>query len=381
MKKRLALLLGVMLTLIALFASCGQATPTDRRPRWADKETYEFKITLPDLESNYSETALFKSYSKTINKTGDDGKVTTTTLTCHKDDVVSAGEAYILLNSDQLRPADVNGKYVLTIQEATTTWKAETSQVIYSQYEKAVLQELGCLEAFEKSPLNVTAKEENPFENNEGRITLKSVTTSSVVFANDENQAPVSSLTENKGFYIGKTAQQESTYKYETTYDIANKKAIVKENDGEAQERKLSLGNGAKCIDASQLLLYVRSLDKSDNAFQSAPSVYVYDVTTDSMSTVSFALERQFNLKIDNADLTETIVTLNAVNVTVGGVPFLAQYNLPDLTGKGEGYDYLPISGDKRCKYTTVKFRCGWYSYELQLNEQLKQTLKAIEIK
>lgn len=378
MKKRFALLLGVLLILVAAFASCGQAAATDKRPRWAASETYTFNITLSDFASQGA--SLFNNYSRQFSKTGEDGKVTTTTLTCYKDDIISSNEAAIMNSSDQLRPVDVSGTYTLKVKEEGTNWKATTDQIIYSQYETATLRELGCLDLFNGSDRNVTDKDENPFENDSERITLRSETKSEVIFGNDDDQLPVSSYTKNVGYYIGKTAQVESAYEYETTYDIAGKKVSVKKNGGEAQERSLNIANNAKLIDANQLLLYIRSLDKSDNAFQSVPSVAVYDVTSDSVLYASFTLNRQFNLKIDNADATETILSVNAVNATVGGMPFIAQYNLPDITGTGSGYDYLPISGGKRSRYTTVKFRSGWYSYEIQPDEEFKQTLDAVKV-
>ena len=128
------------------------------------------------------------------------------------------------------------------------------------------------------------------------------------------------------------------------------------------------------------MLTYVRSLDKSSAAFQDSPSVAVYDVTTNNVSTASFALKREFNLLFDNNGQ-EAVVSVNAVTVAVGGMPFMAQYNLPDLTKVGDGFDYLPLSADRRCKYTTIKFRSGWYSYELQPDEYYQQAIDTVRIK
>lgn len=386
MKKRIALIVGALLIMTALLASCSQPAATKKSPRWENNESFTFKITLSDFADD--DKTLFKNYGKTIKETNEDGTVTEKKITCYKDDVINNSEWTVMERADQIRPVDVNGTYTLDIKENTaTTWKVETHQVIYNQYETAKLQELGCLELFSDSELNVTNKEENPFENNSGSITLRSETVSSVIFSNDEDQAPISSVTENKGYYIGKIAQTESSYKYETEYDIANKKASVKKDGGEAEERALNIGGTVKCIDAGQLLLYIRSLDKSSEAFQDTPSVAVYDVTTDSISTVAFGINRQFNLKIDNADLTETIVTVHSVSAAVGGIPLIAQYSLPDVSavkdanGQDAGYDFLPMSGAKRPKYTTVKFRSGWYSYEIQPDENFRQILDTISIK
>lgn len=373
MKKRLALLIGVLLIMTVVFTACSQPAATARVARWSEKgETRTYKISLSDFADDGK--TLFKNYSQTFSQKDEDGKITEKKVTCYKDDVITSSEPTIMLNSDQVRPIDASGTYTMKIQYEATSIKLVTTQVIYSQYETELLQNLGCLDEFKNSAINVTEKEENPFTNNENRITLRSETNSAVTFANDPNQLPISSATENKGFYIGKIAQSLSEYKYETTYDFNNKKVVVKKNGGEAEERSIS-GN---CIDASQLLLYIRSYDKSSTAFQDSPAVSVYDVTTNSVYTAAFGLNRQFNIILeDNGE--QSVVAVNAVNATVGGMPFIAQYNLPDLTAVDKGYDCEPLSADKRPRYTTVKFRSGWYSFELQLDEEYKQIINAVK--
>lgn len=370
MKKRLALLIGVLLVATLVFAACSQPAETVRQVRWAESETHTFKITLSDFAE--SESKLFNSYTKKVLQNGDGEELTEKDVTCYKDDMITSSESLVMANGDQIRPVDADGTFTLSIKQDTpTTWKLETHQVIYSQYETETLQKLDCLDTLKEC---VAKAEENPFTNNDGRTTLRSETNSTVIFANDATQLPVSSVSENRGFYIGKIAQAVSNYKYETTYDFSKKKVSVKLNDGEAEERSIS-GN---CIDANQFLLYVRSFDKSSAAFKNNPSVAVYDVTTNSVTTAAFALNRQFNLILANGE--ETVIPVNTVLSTVGGIPFMAQYNLPDMTTVGEGHDFLPESGSKRCKYTTVKFRSGWYSYELQLDEGLQQAVNAIKL-
>lgn len=319
-------------------------------------------------------SSLFKSYTRNFNLKGDNDQVTETAVTCYKDDVITSTEGIWMSGWDQLRPVDADGTYTVDVKYEATFITVETKQTLYSQYKTEDLTKLDCLQTVSKC--DVTAKEENPFTNNEGRTTLRSVTETSVVFANDAKQLPISSVTENHGYYIGQIAQSLSDYKYETTYDFANKKVSVKKDGGEAEERAIQ----GECIDANQVLTYVRSLDKSSAAFQDSPSVAVYDVTTNNVSTASFALKREFNLLFDNNGQ-EAVVSVNAVTVAVGGMPFMAQYNLPDLTKVGDGFDYLPLSADRRCKYTTVKFRSGWYSYELQPDEYYQQAIDTVRIK
>ena len=124
----------------------------------------------------------------------------------------------------------------------------------------------------------------------------------------------------------------------------------------------------------------MRSLDKSGAAFADTPSVSVYDVTSDSITSASFGINREVYAILNNNGA-EAVAKLDLISSTVGGVPFMSQYNLPDLTSvNGNAYDYMPISGDKRCKYTTVKFRCGWYSYELEATEEIQNALNAIKL-
>lgn len=378
MKKRIALLIGVMLLLSLAFAACGQAAATERNARWDDKgESYSFNITMADFASEGS--SLFNSYTRSVNEKNTEGNEKQVNITCYKDVVITSTEAATLAGGDQLRPQDVKGTYTLNIVEDTsTTCKLVTEQELFSQYDTNKLKELNCLDKLKDCEVKA---DENPFTDNEGRTTLRSKTHIEVVFKNDSTQLPKSSRIENEGFYIGSLYQGLSNYKYETTYDFDNGKVIVKKNNGEAEERKLNLAKNGSCIDAAQLILYVRSLDKSSAAFADTPSVSVYDVTTDNLSTASFGINRGVYTILNNNGA-EAVAKLDSVSVTVGGMPFMSQYNLPDLTSvNGKAYDYLPISGDKRCKYTTVKFRSGWYSYELEATGNYQDTLNAIDVK
>ena len=132
-------------------------------------------------------------------------------------------------------------------------------------------------------------------------------------------------------------------------------------------ERKLKLSKGAACLDASQLLVYLRSLDKSSVAFQDSPSVAVYDPLSDTLATATFGLTRNFNAILNNKG-TEVYTKVDSVGVIIGSTPFLSQFNLPDrLANVGEGFDVIATSSaeSKLSKFTTVKFRRGWYSYEI----------------
>lgn len=378
MKKRFALLLGVLLVLTAGFAACSQPAATARHMRWDDNgETHTYKISLSDFDP--SGDKLFNSYSQKIIIKDSNGASSEKSITCYKDSPIGNGDMTLISQSDELRPLAVDGTYTWSIVKNTpNTWKADTHQIVYAQYETSKLQSLNCLD---KLSACIVSGADNPFENNDGRTTLRSETISGVVFNNDENQLPSTSVWEIKGYYIGNQHQGVSEYKYETVYDFENRKASVKINGGEAEERTLNIPRNGACIDSAQLLSYIRSLDKSSAAFASTPTVYVYDVTTDTVMTAMMSLNREFNLILNNHG-TQVVASVNAVSATVDGIPFMIQYNLPDVSGRGEnGYDWIFPSGsnEKRCKYTTLKFRSGWLSYELQADSAYQQVIDAVK--
>lgn len=352
MKKNIALLLGVLVLATAIFAACSP-TPTTRTVRWKENESYVFNITLADFNLTDSSGTLFRSYEN-------EGK------TYYRDAEINAQEGIIMRESDQLRPVDARGTYTMKLTAPTSdTWKLETEQVLYSQYKTETLQELKCLETL-KDYVVSPASDENPFSNTVGMTTLRSETVTSVVFANNASQLPQISSMENKGFYIGKINQSVSNYKYEATYDFNNRVVSVKKDGGEAVEHKLGLKKNGTCIDSNQMLLYMRSLDKSSAAFADNPSVAVYNVASDYLTTAAFGITRNFNAAL-NVNGSNRFTVVNSIGAAVGGTPFITQFNLPDISSVDDvGYDFLPEQGvGKLCKYTTIKFRSGWYSYEI----------------
>lgn len=332
MKKRIALLISALLLLVGVLTACQQPPATNKVARWDVGESYTFNVTLAEYDSEQ--------------------------------------------NVDEISPLAVKGTFTMTISSNTSnSKKLETTQVVYSQYDTQVLKNLNCLD---KLGARIVSADKSPFDNNADRTTLLSETKSTVVFG-DADQTPVSSVKENKGYYIGKEYQGLSEYKVETTYNFDKHTVSVKENDGEAKEEKI--GTNGTCIDSAQILLYVRSLNKTSDGFQDSPAVYVYDPMTKALRIAKFAISREYIAEINhNGELIS--VKVQAVSVTLDSQAFMLQCNLPDLTKAGtdeQGLDFRPLGADgKMCKFTTIKFRTGWYTYEL--NQYDQQVIDAVKV-
>ena len=162
MKKRIAILLGLILVLSAAFAACSQPAATAKAVRIDGNETHTFKISIADFADAGSTP--FNVYTKKINQKNEDGTTTETTLTARKDEVIMSGEVNLMNNSDQIRPLDASGTYTVNIDDTTnaTTVTVTTEQILYCQYETAKLQELNCLETVKK--YNVTSAPTTLFE-------------------------------------------------------------------------------------------------------------------------------------------------------------------------------------------------------------------------
>ena len=101
MKKKIALIVGALLIMTVLLASCSQPAATKKSPRWENNESYTFKITLSDFANN--DKTLFNNYGKTVREKNEDGTVTEKKITCYKDDVINNSEWTVMERADQLR--------------------------------------------------------------------------------------------------------------------------------------------------------------------------------------------------------------------------------------------------------------------------------------
>lgn len=371
--KRTAFLLGLILALALILTACNN-TATAVNIRWNEKEDFTFNIELADFNTAEDAKTFFNSYTN-------DNK------TYYKDSLMSATEGSVFATADQLRPVDAKGTFQMTIDktEVSTERKLTTKQTLYAQYKTEDLTKLnGEILTVLKSAVAPAAETEGMFETTEGRTVFKSVTETGVTFVNDQTQKPVSSYNRTDGYYIGKTHQGLSKYDISTVYDFDNRQAKVtwKDADGkeEVKDNALGVRKGGYCLDANQMLLYVRSLGKTAEDFNDSPSQSVYDPYYNTLATANFALNREANVALTNGgDM--AYVTLNAVAVSVNGAPFMYQINLPDLTAKNVDVGQAVSANEKPPKYTTVRFRVGSFSYELQDGEFKTEFISALTAK
>lgn len=345
MKRNLALLVLVLLSLTIVLTACNQPDPTEVKIRWdIDGEDHIFEITLADFNSEFTG---FKTHS--VNND-----------TYYKDLSIS-NEVFSSL--DQVLPQDAWGTYSLSIKpsgDGTSYCDVTATQVIYVQYLTSNLKD-----AISELQHCIVTGNDNPLGDKEDCTTLKSTTTTEVRFTNDPSQTPISSSTEVDGFYVGATYQGVSQYKVSTTYNFEGKRPIatVTLNDDEAVEYQLPKNSAGRIIDSNQILIYVRTLEKSATSFQDSPSVYVFDPYTHATQAANFGYTYQQKVILtDNTRSTEetTLYTqVSAVSVIVGNQAFMVTENLPSTLGE------LDKLTNGNYKYTTVRFRVGYFSYEV----------------
>lgn len=357
MKRKIALLVLIILAVGVLLVACNSTEKTSVAIRWDDEEK-TYRVALADFAGD--DGAIFKEYKD--NEGGSEKSY-------YKDYFLN-GEN--LNNLDEIRPRAVDGTYTTSLKKRGDTWTYETDQVLYLQYDKELLeQSVEPLSEGDLAKITATAEEvaQLSFENAEGCIILKSSTKTSVTFEDTIDQKPQKSETTVNGFYVGKAHQQLTNYTVATEYDFSNaKKPIAKVTlDGNTVEHKLPRNTTA--IDANQILLYLRSLNKSQTSFQDNPAVQVFNSFSGELQVARFGMEYQ-SLAVLTFKDEEKHCAVNSVAVTIDGLPFMHQFNLPDnlklgdkdldkmLSGAGEG---TPES-----KFTTVRFRVGYLSYELE---------------
>lgn len=349
MKKTIALVLLLVLAMGVLVA-CNQVVPTDKKIRWENSESWTYDISL----ANFSTSS------------------TTTNGTYYQDFLYSGETNPYTGSGDRVVPNALSGKYVVTVSKDATNTTVETTQTMLATYDTTSPETW--LEGSFKDLVD---------SHTETSITLKSETITKVVFSSTPSQTPVSSYTKVNGFYIGNQYQSVTKYEISTEYTVKGNKTIAKvTNDGKTTEQEIS---GTNVIDNNQVLMYVRSFDKTSSGFQDNPQVMVFDPLTGSARKMTFVYNASQNFLLNHkfSDATESsqvATTVNRLDILMDGLPFMTQVNLPSLTNEKLDQINTSVVSSTVAKHTICRFRVGFVSY--QLTEYLTdEMVKAIQAK
>ena len=359
MKRKIALLVFVILVLCLTLTACNKSVATDITTRW-ETETHVFNISLADFKGN---TNGFNYYTPD-GDVAENGK--------YQKDIGFSGE---FSNWDELRPVAVNGKYTINIApspDGTAYCDVTTKQIMCVAYsETAIPTNSELLSAKASAEQMEQCKFVDTFDSNV--VVLYSSTETSVRFENTASQKPLSSSVKVDGFYAGKAAQQLTKYEISTEYDYSAKRPIatikLKTSEGEQElEYKFARNSAGTFIDSNQILVYLRSLNKSSSSFQDNPSKSVFNPYTQTLQTANFGMSYDYNVLLSDTTQNTTLATsLNVVSVAVGNNAFMMQENLPDRLAKKNIDVYSTLSGNGS-KFTTVRFRVGYFAYEIDYN-------------
>ena len=368
MKRKIALLILILSVLALTLSACGSTSATSVLARW-DEEKHVFNITLADFKENSDS---FNVYPASAADGSD----------CYKD-IAFNGE---FNNRDEIKPLAVNGTYTIEIKPAagnTSYCDVETVQEMCVKYSLKTGDKEG-VDLTKYSELQsavATADQLKQFDmtnSDESTITLYSYTKTSVRFENT-TQNPIKSSTTVKGFYVGKKNQNLTQYTVSTEYDYSNgKRPVAKITlNGETSEYKFAKNSAGNFIDSNQILLYLRSLNKSSTSFQDSPSISVFNPYTQTLQTASFGMSYEYNMILTDTTREDGILAanLNLVSVTVGNNAFMMQENLPDrLAQLDKKLDVYSTLTGPESKFTTVRFRVGYLAYEIDYTNPANTT-------
>lgn len=357
MKRKLALSIVFVLALAMTLtlAACAQTAATKTATRW-EKEEHTFNISMAQSDPD-------KTYVTPKAKEVD-GKVYYRDFDIQTARAIESFVTALDSSKDEILPKNVKGTYrmqILPYGDNISYCEFITEQTIYAQYDKKIIEESSNWQDLKQC---VAQASENPFSDNSGVVTLKSVTKTYVKFENNSYQQPLESSYEVDGFYIGKVEQTVSKQKISVVYESDKRNAKVSVNGAEAVDRKLNISSAQHFIDSNQILLYLRSLDKSSSAFQDSPSVIVYNPLMDSATVATFAKREAnaiINRKASGSDDDNIYVNLNVVSVSVGSNALMVEEDLPVLKDK---IDKTQTS-DPDALHTTIRFRSGYLVYEI----------------
>ena len=362
MKRKIALLILLISAVSLVLVACGKTKETPIRTRW-EEETHVFNITLADFNGN----------SNSFNTYNDKGEPTTNGK--YYKDIAFASE---FANWDEIKPVDARGTYVLTIKPSGSEYcDVTTTQIMYVKY-KLKTDTVSGVDFTKYSDLrNVEVTDSTEYSEagltkEEGTTILKSTTETYVQFKNTPSQKPLKSKTEVNGFYVGNVAQEVSHYKISTEYDYSGKRPVAKitKNGEKIEYNKFGRNSEGTFIDSNQILIYLRSLDKSSSSFQDSPSKYVFNPYNQTLEIANFGLTYEFNTILTNNE-NRLATSLSVVSVSVGSNAFMMQENLPDTVKLNDNQlDVHEAVGGKENMFTTVRFRVGYFAYEIDYNNE-----------
>ena len=351
MKRKIALLILMILAVSLAFTACNRTAATAIRTRW-EEETHVFNIMLADFNGSSNS---FNTYTST-GLAVESGK--------YQKDIAFASE---FTNWDEIRPVSVRGSYTLNIKpssDGTAYCDVTTIQEMCVQYNASDIHNSEILSATatteQLAKYGITGYVDST-------VILWSSTQTSVRFENTSSQKPLSSCVKVDGFYVGKAAQQLSKYEISTVYDYSSKRptATITKDGGEPTEYKFAKNSAGNFIDSNQILMYLRSLDKSSSSFQDSPSKSVFNPYTQTLQTANFGLSYAYDVLLTDSTRDMTLATnINVVAVSVGNNAFMMQENLPDKLAESNLDIYSTLSGNGS-KFTTVRFRVGYLAYEI----------------
>ena len=372
MKRKIALLIIVILALSVALVACNPTAKTTIRVRWKE-ETHVYSISLADFASNTLSDEIFNFYDidgNPIDRTGNNAD----SIYCK--DVAFSNE---FKDWDEVRPLAVKGTYTVKIKpstDGTSYCDVETTQEMCVKYSLTDFKDLNEMESA-KATAEQLAKYKLTEEDN--TVILWSSTETAVRFENVPAQKPLSSSTKVNGFYVGKIAQMLTNYEITTTYDYEGKSPVatvtLKTADDEKTEDVKISSTVGNFIDSNQILMYLRSLEKSTD-FPSSPSVSVFNPYTKTSQTANFGMSRTFNVILTNPSHQDSVLAtkLPVVSVTIGRNSFMVQESLPstlaehdlDLFSKTNTTDKDGnVITTKVSNFTTVRFRVGYFAYEI----------------
>ncbi len=341
----------LLLTGAVLFSACGGAEPTKAKRCWEQSEQLSYTITLAD------NTVKQDSGSYVFAK-----------------DVEIATD-----HTDEVKPDNVTGTLTVTYsKDDDNNFVYSTEQTVYLGYTTENFRYISSLPGIDEFCVSDIFPE--------NMHTVKCVTKTSVTF--NEKQLPVASTKEINGVYASYNGySQISKIKMATTYNLDDYTATVTIDDGEPMTHQIELKKGTKFIDANQIAVYARSLEKND-AFQDMPTVSVYEPIGNTIKTAYFAnFNKEERVLLKQND--DTCAVLTSLSVCLDGTAlqnrlmFIASVPAHLTAENGHCLDTVVLNSADISKLSQVKFTSGYLSYELDFSclPDGSEVLKAITAK